>query len=108
MSTARSMHVQAARAAPPPLPWPTSRPHRGPLSHVCTPPPPHMPTRAPLPHTSQLTLLALFHLLDFGSGHLARPESRRQSGGRDWREALQYGLLGLHLGGTRLDSHKLK
>ncbi|KAG2449945.1 hypothetical protein HYH02_000049 [Chlamydomonas schloesseri] len=56
----------------------------------------------------ELTLLALFHLLDFGSGYLAAPEARRQSGGRQWREALLYGLLGLHLGGTRLDSHKLK
>ncbi|KAG2429042.1 hypothetical protein HXX76_011284 [Chlamydomonas incerta] len=56
----------------------------------------------------ELTLLALFHLLDFGSGYLATPAARRQSGGREWREALLYGLLGLHLGGTRLDSHKLK
>ncbi len=69
-------------------------------------PPLTHPIHQPFP--AQLTLLALFHLLDFGSGYLATPEARRQSGGRAWREALLYGLLGLHLAGTRLDSHKLK
>ena len=48
----------------------------------------------------------MFHLLDFGSGY--DPQLLRQSGGRDARETLLYGIIGLHLGGTRLDCHKLK
>ncbi|GFR52115.1 hypothetical protein Agub_g14628, partial [Astrephomene gubernaculifera] len=54
----------------------------------------------------ELTLLALYHLLDFGSGYDSL--LKRQSGGRDARETLLYGILGLHLGGARLDCHKLK
>ncbi|GLC36938.1 hypothetical protein PLESTB_000176400 [Pleodorina starrii] len=54
----------------------------------------------------ELTLLALYHLLDFGSGY--DKQLRRLPGGRDARETLLYGLIGLHLGGTRLDHHKLK
>ncbi|GIL75119.1 hypothetical protein Vretifemale_4976 [Volvox reticuliferus] len=54
----------------------------------------------------ELTLLALYHLLDFGSGY--DKQLARLSGGRDARETLLYGLIGLHLGGARLDHHKLK
>ncbi|EFJ49643.1 hypothetical protein VOLCADRAFT_117089 [Volvox carteri f. nagariensis] len=54
----------------------------------------------------ELTLLALYHLLDFGSGY--DKQLQRLPGGRDARETLLYGLIGLHLGGTRLDHHKLK
>ncbi|GIL50998.1 hypothetical protein Vafri_7068 [Volvox africanus] len=54
----------------------------------------------------ELTLLALYHLLDFGSGY--DNLLKRLPGGRDARETLLYGLIGLHLGGARLDHHKLK
>ncbi|KAG2495177.1 hypothetical protein HYH03_006783 [Edaphochlamys debaryana] len=54
----------------------------------------------------ELTLLALYHLLDFGSGY--DPLLTKTSGGRDARETLLFGLIGLHLGGTRMDHHKLK
>ncbi len=56
----------------------------------------------------ELNLLALFHLLDFGSGYLTLPEQQRLSGGRSMRDALLYGILGLHLSGTKLDAVKLK
>ncbi|KXZ51087.1 hypothetical protein GPECTOR_14g70 [Gonium pectorale] len=53
----------------------------------------------------ELTLLTLYHLLDFGSGF--DPLLRRQ-GKEGAREALMFGLMGMHLAGTRLDAHKLK
>jgi hypothetical protein len=50
----------------------------------------------------EVNLLAVYHLLDFGSGYdaelLAHPPRRPQ------REALAFGVLGLHLGGRPLDA----
>lgn len=73
-----------------------------PLQQLPSPP---ASSLSPPPSCPQLTLLALYHLLDFGSGY--ESDLRRQ-GGRGVRDTLLYGLLGLHLGGSRLDAHKLK
>jgi len=43
----------------------------------------------------QITFLAVFRLLDFGSEYDAQ---LRAAAGRDCRETMQFGALGLHLG----------
>lgn len=43
----------------------------------------------------QVTFLALYHLLDFGSGYDAL--LRASPSGRGWRETVQYGCFGLAL-----------
>jgi hypothetical protein len=50
----------------------------------------------------EANLLALYHLLDFGSGFDA--ELRSSGSRRPQREALAFGVLGLHLGGRALDA----
>ncbi len=50
---------------------------------------------------AQVSFLALYHLLDFGSGYDAVLRARY---GRDAREALQYAMLGMHMQAKRLDA----
>ncbi|GBF95183.1 hypothetical protein Rsub_07896 [Raphidocelis subcapitata] len=54
---------------------------------------------------AELTFLALYHLLDFGGEF---DDQLRAAVGRDARETMQFGALGLHLGAKRLDRHFLK
>jgi hypothetical protein len=51
----------------------------------------------------EVNLLALYHLLDFGSGYDAEMV-RVRSPGRPQRECLAFGVLGLHLSGRPLDA----
>ncbi|KIZ02324.1 hypothetical protein MNEG_5634 [Monoraphidium neglectum] len=53
----------------------------------------------------EITFLAIYRLLDFGSEY---DEQLRAATGRDARETMQFGALGLHLGAKRLDRHFLK
>ena len=54
---------------------------------------------------SEVTFLALYRLLDFGSEFDAL---LRAAAHRDARETMQFGALGLHLGAKRLDRHFMK
>eukprot|EP00195_Chlamydomonas_chlamydogama_P001625 CAMPEP_0202915646 /NCGR_PEP_ID=MMETSP1392-20130828/66246_1 /ASSEMBLY_ACC=CAM_ASM_000868 /TAXON_ID=225041 /ORGANISM="Chlamydomonas chlamydogama, Strain SAG 11-48b" /LENGTH=355 /DNA_ID=CAMNT_0049607765 /DNA_START=15 /DNA_END=1082 /DNA_ORIENTATION=+ len=54
---------------------------------------------------SEITFLTLYHLLDFGSGW---DSELRRSGGRGARDTILFGLIGLHLSGTRIDHHWMK
>ena len=49
--------------------------------------------------------MALYHMLDFGSGYEPLLQRRLKRG---VRETLQYGIIGLHISATRLDHHRMK
>lgn len=52
-----------------------------------------------------MNLIALYHMLDGGSGFNPLLLARNR---RDAHETLQFGIIGLHMGGGRLDAKWLK
>ena len=58
-----------------------------------------------LPCSSQVTFLAMYHLLAFGSGW---DEDLMRRSRRDAAETIQFGLLGMAISGQRLDHHFMK
>ena len=59
----------------------------------------HQSCHVPVP---QITFVALYHLLNFGSGW---DEELMQRSKRDAAETMQFGLLGMAIGGHRIDHH---
>lgn len=63
-------------------------------------------TQGSLPRgCGQINVLALLHLLDFGSGY---DDLLRSSTQRDAHETMQFGVLGMAISGKRLDAVFLK
>ncbi|MEW5313827.1 MAG: hypothetical protein WDW38_005363 [Sanguina aurantia] len=54
---------------------------------------------------SEVTFLALYHLLDFGSGYNHVLQQRNL---RDAHETIQFGCIGMRLGTDRMDHHWMK